>query len=97
MVGPTVEGDVLVAGIRDAQLDLRAAVTALLPMVSSDQEGCRERLREALADSGIGSGSDRDLALIAGALQSARVFVLLAESMEVDPGRLWQTYLAHAA
>lgn len=82
---------------RDAQSDLRAAVTALLPVVASGYDRCRDSVREAMGAAGLGGGSDRDLALTVGALESARAFVLLAESMEVEPGALWATYLSQAA
>lgn len=79
---------------REQQADLCAAVTAVLPVVAAGRMDCRDEVSSALGAAGIGSGSDRDLALIAGALQSARAFVLLGECLGADPEQVWQDYLA---
>lgn len=82
---------------RDARSDLRAAVTAVLPVVAAGYADSREALGEALRAAGLGDGSDRDLALIAGAVESARAFVLIGECLESDPSDVWTAYLQQSA
>lgn len=91
-----IEGEGVLVRAQDAQGDLRAAVTAVLPMVLRGDDSVEE-VRCALAALGIQSGSDRDLAILAGAVQSAKAFVLLAEAIDADPQLVWQTYISEAA
>lgn len=92
--GKAEEGDDMLVRAREQQADLRAAVTAVLPVVAAGQVDSRDAISSALGAVGFGTGSDRDLALLAGALQSARAFVLLGECLGADPEQVWQDYLA---
>lgn len=81
---------------REAQGDVRAAVTAVLPLMMDGDES-PEAVRDALQVLGIRMCSDRDLAVLAGAVHTAKAFALLGESLDVDPRVVWQTYLAQAS
>lgn len=95
-VGNAEGEDVLTMRTREAQGDVRAAVTAVLPLVM-DGDGSHEDIRHALQVLGIGTCSERDLAVLAGAVHTAQAFALLGESLDVDPQVVWQTYLAQAS
>ena len=89
-----VEGeDVLTVRTREAQGDVRAAVTAVLPLVMEGGD-TPEDIRSALQLLGIGTCSDRDLAVLAGAVHTAKAFALLGESLDVDPRQVWSAYVA---
>jgi hypothetical protein len=97
VVPGAVKGEnVLVARAQDMQGELRAAVTAVLPMVLRGDESV-ESARSALAVLGLGSGTDRELAILAGAVQAAKAFVLLGECLNADPEVVWSAYVAEAA
>lgn len=74
------------------------AVTAVLPIVVStadpDPGQLREQYREVFAALGMSASSERDLALLAGAVETAKWVGVAAEMAGVDPQLFWQRYLA---
>lgn len=73
-------------------------VTAVLPIVADDSDPDPEVLRGQYHDVfvalGMSSSSDRDLALLAGAVEIAKWVSVAAELGGVDPAQFWQRYLA---
>lgn len=74
------------------------AVTVVLPIVSGEDDATVEQLRErygsVFAVLGLDARSDRDLALITGAVETAKWVLMSSELAGVDPEVSWQSYLA---
>lgn len=81
-----------------AREPLWAAVTAVLPLVAGEDDidagVLRARYGEVFAAMGLSSDSDRDLALLTGAVETAKWVVVASEMAHVEPERFWQSYLA---
>jgi hypothetical protein len=79
--------------------DLWVVVTAVLPIVARSEEDIdfdsfRENYSGVFEALGMSADSDRDLALLSGAVETSRWIVVAAEGMGVDPIKSWQNYLA---
>lgn len=83
-----------------AREPLWAAVTAVLPIVARegdlDPVELRERYGYVFAALGMSAYSDRDLAVITGAVETATWVIVAAELAGVDPEKFWQSYLARS-
>jgi hypothetical protein len=82
--------------IRD---DLFVVVSAVLPIVVKSEEDIdphffREKYGEIFESLGMSADSERDLALLSGAVETAKWIIIAAEGAGVDPERAWQVYLA---
>jgi hypothetical protein len=76
---------------------LWSTVTAVLPLIDGefdeDREGGREWLRPVFAALGLHASSDRDVALITGAMELAKWVRVCAEMVGATPERTWQNYM----
>lgn len=92
MTSPTV---VRAISARD---DLRAIVTAVLPIVTEtdalDSDVLQSRYGELLAALGLDAESERDLALLTGAWEVAKWVAISAEAHGVDPVMWWSRYIS---
>lgn len=83
-----------------ARDDLWAVVTAVLPIVAAaddtDPAALREQYGEVLAALGLDPESERDLALLTGAVETAKWILISAEISGVDPEKFWQRYVARS-
>ena len=81
-----------------ARESLWAVVTAVFPIVAAEDDLdpvlVRERYADVFAALGMSASSERDLALITGAVETAKWVHMSAELAGVDPSRFWQSYLA---
>lgn len=81
-----------------AREDLWAVVTAVLPIVAvadeADSDSIRDQYRDVFAGLGMDAESERDLALLTGAVETAKWILLAAEVAGVDPEKFWRSYLA---
>jgi hypothetical protein len=84
-----------------ARKELWAVVTAVLPIVAvvdeTSPELIREQYSEVFAGLGMDADNERDLALLTGAVESAKWILMAAELAGVDPERFWQSYIARSA
>lgn len=80
-----------------ARDDLWAVVTAVLPIVADsdemDADVVRDRYGDLLAALGLDADSERDLALLTGAVEMSRWVVISAELAGVDPEKWWRRYV----
>lgn len=79
--------------------DLWVVISAVLPVVARseeyiDQDSFRENYRDVFEALGMSGDSERDLALLSGAVETSRWIVVAAEQAGADPLRSWQNYLA---
>lgn len=77
-------------------------VTAVLPIVQQgdfdvDYNQIREHYREVFAALDMRADSDRDIALLTGAVETAQWVLMSAQLADVDPELFWQNYLAQRA
>lgn len=81
-----------------ARQPLWETVTAVLPIVSAEDDAdpalIRERYSDVFAALGMSADSERDLALVTGAVETAKWVHMAAELAGVNPEKFWQNYLA---
>ncbi len=81
--------------------DLWAVVTAVLPIVASADEVNPDLIREqygsVFTELGMDPASERDLALLTGAVETAKWILMSAEIAGVDPEVFWASYLRQHA
>jgi hypothetical protein len=82
----------VMARVREQEQDLFAVVTAVLPMMKTSSDESVDWTRRALEVIGVGSRTDRDLALLAGAVRTARMLMLLGDALDADPEEVWKSY-----
>lgn len=81
-----------------AREPLWVTVTAVLPIVAAEGDAdpttLRDRYGDVFASLGMSAHSERDLALITGAVETSKWVLMAAELAGVDPEKFWQNYLA---
>lgn len=83
-----------------AREDLCALVTALLPVISAESEDpseLRSRYADVLSGLSLSADSDRDMALLTGAMEVARWVAFASDIAGVNSKQLWQNYMTRTS